>query len=163
MNSFRPPLRSRPVETIPFPVTPMLDMAFQLLAFFILTFQAPTRETRIDLDLPATSAALPVAPSPESHLVTSKDTDVLETDLTVHAESAPNGAMRSLRLGAAAVESVEILEERLRKYRALLDDQPLRIRVIADKRLSYGEAARVIGACAAAGATTIRLPDPRSP
>jgi biopolymer transport protein ExbD len=137
-------------------------MAFQLLAFFILTFQAPTRETRIDLDLPATAAALPVAPSPESRLVASQDTDVLETDLTVHAESDPSGAMRSLRLGAAAVDSVEILEERLRRYRTLLDGQPLRIRVVADPKLRYGDAARVIGACAAAGATTIRLPEPGS-
>ena len=39
-----------------FPVTPMLDMAFQLLAFFVLTFQAPSAETHLDLDLPATPA-----------------------------------------------------------------------------------------------------------
>jgi hypothetical protein len=48
-------------EDVPFPVTPMLDMAFQLLAFFILTFQAPTRETRIDLYLPSAPIALPGA------------------------------------------------------------------------------------------------------
>ena len=45
----------------------MLDMAFQLLAFFVLTFQAPSSETRLDLDLPATPAALPgpgTAPGP---------------------------------------------------------------------------------------------------
>ena len=45
-----------------FPVTPMLDMAFQLLAFFVLTFQAPSAETHLDLHLPATPAALPAAP-----------------------------------------------------------------------------------------------------
>ena len=37
----------------------MLDMAFQLLAFFVLTFREPTAETHLDLDLPATPAALP--------------------------------------------------------------------------------------------------------
>ena len=37
----------------------MLDMAFQLLAFFILTFKSPSAETHVDLDLPATPAALP--------------------------------------------------------------------------------------------------------
>ena len=40
----------------------MLDMAFQLLAFFILTFKAPSAETHIDLHLPATPAALPRRP-----------------------------------------------------------------------------------------------------
>ena len=40
----------------------MLDMAFQLLAFFILTFKAPSAETHIDLYLPATPAALPSGP-----------------------------------------------------------------------------------------------------
>ena len=42
-------------------MTPMLDMAFQLLAFFILTFKAPSAETHLDLDLPATPVALPAA------------------------------------------------------------------------------------------------------
>ena len=117
MTTRRIPLRSRPVETVPFPVTPMLDMAFQLLAFFILTFQAPTRETRIDLDLPATAAALPVAESNETRVVPSNDLDVLETDLTVYAESDGDGDLRSLRLGAVNLARVEVLEERLRKYR----------------------------------------------
>ncbi len=51
--------RPKPPDTVYFPVVPMLDMAFQLLAFFILTFQAPSGESRIDLDLPAAPAALP--------------------------------------------------------------------------------------------------------
>ncbi len=53
--------RYRPTgpDEVAFPVAPMLDMAFQLLAFFILTFKAPSDETHVDLDLPATPAALP--------------------------------------------------------------------------------------------------------
>ena len=53
--------RYRPTgpEEVAFPVAPMLDMAFQLLAFFILTFKPPSDETHVDLDLPATPAALP--------------------------------------------------------------------------------------------------------
>lgn len=163
MTMRRIPLRSRPVDTVPFPVTPMLDMAFQLLAFFVLTFQAPTRETRIDLSLPATAAALPVTDSKNTDIVPSNDVDILETDLTLHADSDGNGALRSLRLGAVEIKGVDVLETRLRKYRKLLDDRPLRIRLIADAKLRYGDAARVIGACSAAGATSIRLPEPGSP
>ena len=56
--------RPGPPDEVFFPVTPMLDMAFQLLAFFILTFKAPSAETHIDLHLPATPAALPRRPGP---------------------------------------------------------------------------------------------------
>jgi hypothetical protein len=41
--------RPGPPDDVMFPVTPMLDMAFQLLAFFILTFKAPSAETHLDL------------------------------------------------------------------------------------------------------------------
>ncbi len=51
--------RPEPPDEVQFPVTPMLDMAFQLLAFFVLTFQAPSGETHLDLDLPAAPLALP--------------------------------------------------------------------------------------------------------
>ena len=54
--------RPGPPDEVFFPVTPMLDMAFQLLAFFILTFKAPSAETHIDLHLPTTPAALPERP-----------------------------------------------------------------------------------------------------
>ena len=57
----RRPGRLETEEEVQFPVTPMLDMAFQLLAFFVLTFQAPTSETHLDLTLPATPAAMPGA------------------------------------------------------------------------------------------------------
>ena len=59
--------RPGPPEEVSFPVAPMLDMAFQLLAFFILTFKAPSAETHLDLDLPATPVALPAASRGEAH------------------------------------------------------------------------------------------------
>ena len=57
-RSYRP----GPPDEVFFPVTPMLDMAFQLLAFFVLTFKAPTAETHIDLHLPATPRPCPRPP-----------------------------------------------------------------------------------------------------
>ena len=61
----------------------MLDMAFQLLAFFILTFKAPSAETHLDLHLPANPVALPAASRGEAHPapVRNVDTD-LENDLS---------------------------------------------------------------------------------
>ena len=94
--------RPGPPEEVSFPVAPMLDMAFQLLAFFILTFKAPSAETHLDLDLPATPVALPAASRGEAHPtpVRNVDTD-LENDLLVRAEADDLGDLKALRLGEA--------------------------------------------------------------
>src|SRR4051812_15284330 len=38
---------------VPLPITPMLDMAFQLLAFFIMTYNPSDLEGQLDLALPS--------------------------------------------------------------------------------------------------------------
>jgi len=143
-----------------FPVTPMLDMAFQLLAFFVLTFQAPSAETHLDLDLPVTPAALPGAAGGEARAGSQKvDTD-LENDLWVRAEADDLGDLKALRLGEAAVPDVAALGDRLRRYAEVLEGRPLRVRLVADDGLRYEEAARVMAACSAAGVASIRLTSP---
>ena len=91
--------RPGPPDEVFFPVTPMLDMAFQLLAFFVLTFKAPSAETHIDLHLPATPAALPRTPLGQARPRPTRavDTD-LENDLLVRAEADDLGDLE----GAAA-------------------------------------------------------------
>jgi hypothetical protein len=139
----------------------MLDMAFQLLAFFILTFQAPSRETRIDLDLPVAAVALPGSPrgSVLRRAPTIEELD-LETDLVVRAEADGRGRLRALRLGETSLSGAEALEDRLRRYGAILEGRPLRVALVADDILGYQEAARLVGACSLAGVATIRLVDP---
>ena len=44
--------RPGPPDEVAFPVTPMLDMAFQLLAFFILTFKPPRPRPTLILTFP---------------------------------------------------------------------------------------------------------------
>ena len=76
--------RPGPPDEVAFPVTPMLDMAFQLLAFFIITFKPPSAETHLDLDLPATPVALPSAsrgnaqPTPARNVDTDLENDLLD-------------------------------------------------------------------------------------
>ncbi|HWE40448.1 MAG TPA: biopolymer transporter ExbD [Isosphaeraceae bacterium] len=160
----RRPRRPRIDEEVPFPITPMLDMAFQLLAFFILTFQAPSLEARIDLYLPTAPAALPGDPAGEAKPAPSRFVDAdLDTDLIVRATADDLGGLKSLKLGAAEVPSPEALGERLKRYRDLLGDRPLRVLLVADDRLRFGPAARLIGACSTAGVTSLRLADPARP
>ncbi|GAC1451591.1 MAG: hypothetical protein NVSMB9_36590 [Isosphaeraceae bacterium] len=148
-------------EEVMFPVTPMLDMAFQLLAFFVLTFQAPSAETHIDLDLPVTPAALPHSAvgeaRPES---TSRVDSDLENDLWVRVESDDLGDLKALRLGEATLPDLATLSNRLRRYAEVLEGRSLRVRLVADDGLRYEEAARVLAACSSAGVASIRLTTP---
>jgi biopolymer transport protein ExbD len=153
--------RPGPPEEVAFPVTPMLDMAFQLLAFFIITFKPPSAETHLDLELPATPVALPAAtlgnaqPTPARNV----DTD-LENDLLIRAEADDLGDLKALKLGEARVPDIATLGKRLRLYAQLLAGKPLRVRLVADDSLRYEPAARIIAACSAAGVTAIRLTPP---
>jgi biopolymer transport protein ExbD len=143
-----------------FPVTPMLDMAFQLLAFFILTFN-PSAETHLDLDLPATPAALPSAPRGEARPLLARHVDSdLENDLLVRAEADELGDLKTLRLGETPLPDLATLGSRLGRYKQLLAGQPLRVRLAADDGLRYEPAARIIAACQTAGVAAIRLTQP---
>jgi biopolymer transport protein ExbD len=155
--------RYRPTgpEEVAFPVAPMLDMAFQLLAFFILTFKPPSDETHVDLDLPATPAALPAKAEgrAQPRFARKVDTD-LENDLLIRAEADDLGDLKALRLGEAAVPDLPTLGRRLRRYTQLLEGRALRVRLVADDRLRYEPAAQLIATCSAAGVATIRLSPP---
>jgi biopolymer transport protein ExbD len=153
--------RPGPPDDVLFPVTPMLDMAFQLLAFFILTFKAPSAETHLDLDLPATPAALPAGAEGKAQPrpVRTVDSD-LENDLLVRAEADDLGDLKALRLGEATVPSLAVLGNRLKRYTQLMEGRPLRVRLVADDRLRYEPAAQIIATCSAAGVATIRLTQP---
>jgi len=152
--------RPGPPEDVMFPVTPMLDMAFQLLAFFILTFN-PSAETHIDLDLPATPAALPSAPRGEAPPMLARNVDSdLENDVLVRAEADELGDLKTLRLGDAPLPDLSALAGRLRRYIQLMDGRPLRVRLAADDRLRYEPAAQIVATCQAAGVAAIRLTQP---
>ena len=148
-------------EEVQFPVTPMLDMAFQLLAFFILTFQSPTSETRLDLYLPTTPVALPGSTRGQARTLPPRRSELdLENDLRIRAEADDLGDLKSLRLGDTPLPDLGALADRLRRYAAVLEGRPLRVRLSADDRLRYEEAARIIGTCNAVGVSSIRLADP---
>ena len=155
--------RPKPPEGVQFPVTPMLDMAFQLLAFFVLTFQAPSAETHLDLDLPASPVALPNSQKARDEAPATRQADTdLENDLWIRAEADELGDLKALRLGDSPLPDLAALGQRLARYVEIMESRPLRVRLVADDRLRYEEAARVVATCSAAGVSTIRLTDPAS-
>lgn len=130
-----------------FPVTPMLDMAFQLLTFFILTFQMPSNESRLDLVLPAAGGAVGSEPGRPGELV-------------VRATADAEGGLASVSLAGVAMGDVEALERRLARHVGLMDGRTVRVRLVGDDGLKYEEAARLIGVMSRAGVGTIRLAGP---
>jgi len=56
----------RPALDVELPITPMLDMTFQLLVFFLFTFRPPALEGQLDFALPGTGSAIaaPAVPVP---------------------------------------------------------------------------------------------------
>ncbi len=150
-------------SSIQFPVTPMLDMAFQLLAFFVLTFQSPSTETRLDLYLPVAPVALPGASTGEARTSPPKRFDLdLEADLKIRAVADDLGDLKSLRFGDAVLPDIPTLASQLARYASVLEGRPLRVRIVADDKLRYEVAARIIGTCNAVGVSSIRLADPSS-
>lgn len=158
--------RPRPPEEVAFPVAPMLDMAFQLLAFFILTFQPASSELRIDLELPIANPTLPRAEGgqakAETKIATVPKIDI-SNDLRITATAGDEGALVSIKLGLADVPDVATLVDRLSRYRKLLDNKPLNVVLMADPRLRYDDAARIIAAAQAAGAEMIHLSESAAP
>ena len=153
--------RPSPPEEVFFPVAPMLDMAFQLLAFFVLTFKAPTAETHLDLHLPTTPAALPAWARGEARPSPSRSVDSdLENDIVIRAIADELGDLKTLKMGEAVVPGIGTLGSRLGRYARLLGKRPLRVRLVADDSLRYEPAARIITACSAAGVASIRLAGP---
>ena len=142
-------------EDVFFPVTPFLDMAFQLLAFFILTFRPPSGETRLDLYLPSTPAALPSSPAGGAGPVDLDDPG-LDADLVVRVAIGPD-RVPAISLGETPIADSDDLQKRLRAYAGLLEDRSLRVRLEAPDSLPYEVAARLIGACSAAGVSSVRL------
>jgi hypothetical protein len=84
----------------------------------------------------------------------------LENDLLVRAEADDLGDLAQLRLGDGILPDLATLGKRLRRYVELLDGRPLRVRLVADDRLRYEPAARIIATCSAAGVAAIRLTQP---
>jgi biopolymer transport protein ExbD len=150
--------RPRVPEDVLFPITPMLDMAFQLLAFFILTFKSPSTETYVDLNLLSGPAVAPYGSQGKSVATRASAIDKdLEDDLVILAQSDERGDLKLLQLGGARLESLDALGVSLRRYARLLRGGALRVHLVADDQLRYEPAMRIIATCSSAGVKSIRL------
>ena len=159
---FRTLKRDAPLDIV-LPITPMLDMSFQLLAFFILTFRPSNAlEGQMDMALPRAGTAKAAAPEQVDPFASS-DTDLdKEAEVTVRVESA-GGGIDAISVADKA-GSAEVKDKA--GLRAKLDDLkrglggPAGVRIAAASRLKYSCLVEIMDTCLAAGFTQIGFAPP---
>ena len=126
------------------PITPMLDMAFQLLTFFILTYHPAPQDVRFAMNLlpaqPATSMEAP-APTPEN-APTDLPAGLRTLPTTLRAQ--PDGTIGRVTFGDNEVQGMEALSKELS---AILKDPTLpfdQALIKVDPKLKYSELIKVI-------------------
>jgi biopolymer transport protein ExbD len=152
-----------PVD-VTLPITPMLDMSFQLLFYFVMTFQsANAMEGHIDMMLPR--GGTPQAKKPDQVDLT-KDSDVdlaQQGEITVEVTSRRgeiNGLTIREKTKSTTVPALKVLRPMLQKVRTEQGGTGTRISILADSRLKYARLIDVMDACLAVGFKTIEFAPP---
>jgi biopolymer transport protein ExbD len=125
----------------------MLDMAFQLLTFFILTFKPPPTEGQVSLRLPPPMPTTQIKNALEAGADTTNTNPVAGVNtLVLTLISSPSGALESLAIGEGPVAGLTALESRLKA--ALDPGNPFdQVIIQVDSRLRYSELMAVIDIC----------------
>lgn len=144
--------RKREQGSVEMNLAAMLDMAFQLLTFFILTFRPAPIEGQLALNLPP--------PVPQTNVESPKATgdqikDVFSMD-TLHLSVAANasGEVNEVKIDSNVVlqgsldpENLAKLDAKLRSTFANSDIAFDRVQIAVDGKLRYGELMKIIDAC----------------
>ncbi|MBY0229388.1 MAG: biopolymer transporter ExbD [Gemmataceae bacterium] len=141
------------------PITPMLDLTFQLLFFFIVGSNPADLEGAMSASLPAGQRggeeriAPPVAEEPR-----------FPTDVTVVLRSGPEGGLSAVSVinlegRDLPMAGLEGLTDHLRKVRPRLGNKD-GLKVRGDGKLTAGDLVAAMDACRAAGFTDIAVMRP---
>ena len=112
-------------------MTPMIDVVFLLIIFFLVSSHLAKQETSVKLDLPEAVSGLEEEPSDISTLIV----NVL-----------PDG---KLRLGASEVNASNLRERFLQRVAS--STQPIRLKVRTDRQVAYEFVEPVLKAASGAG------------
>lgn len=156
------------------PITPMLDMAFQLLAFFIFTYHPSDLEGQMDLSLPSEAASQatkaenvdPTAQSDKKPLDIPADlTVVVDTQL----DGTNNGKVSAINVETRSGKDLldtskepwqQALKNYLTKQQGSVENKEA-IKLQCHGRLKWNSVIEVMDACHAAGFKNISFVPPR--
>lgn len=152
--------KEEPDPGVVLPITPMLDMTFQLLTFFIFTYHPSALEGQMEFNLPA-SGEVKAKNVEDVDPTRPSDTEVnLPSEVTVVVRTARDGINDGTvsqiaiqqREGEATVQDMEALGQYLDKLRQneMLSNKD-DIKIQADGRLKYAAVVQVMDTCVKAG------------
>ena len=136
------------------PITPMLDMAFQILAFFVFTYHPSGLEGQMELNLPALGEAKAKDPSEVDPKAQSEDALELPSEVTIIVNTQPQGATMGdisvmsvqQREGNRTIGSLEQLQDHLKQIHGTLQNKN-DIKIQADSRLKWARVVEVMDVC----------------
>ena len=160
--------KSEAAPEVNLPITPMLDMAFQLLTFFIFTYHPSGLEGQMDLNLPSEKTAAAkdkeqmrpdTAPDKAQDLVPPSD---LTVNVRTQQDGATKGEMSALTLeqasGQKPVDNLKALEAELSEARKTTPNDAIKIQ--GDGKLKWSEVVKVMDVCRKAGFNNISFVPP---
>ena len=147
--------KGEPGLEVELPITPMLDMAFQLFAFFVFMYHPSALEGQMQLNLPAAGEAK-AASEAEVDPKAQSETDIkLESELTVIIRTQKDGINDSVPSNylvqtpqgmSQAMKTLDELENYLVKAKGSLTNQD-DVKIQADGRLKYSFVMQVMDVC----------------
>jgi biopolymer transport protein ExbD len=141
------------VPQVELPITPMLDMTFQLLTFFIFTYHPSAVEGQMDFSLPAASAEVQPLP-PQVIYVPGDDQSRLTIVLKAQHDGIADGALSLVLLqnpgGEVPFRNLDELSRYLQEQRAAYGATPT-IQIQAESKLKYAWVAGAMDSCLKAG------------
>jgi biopolymer transport protein ExbD len=149
---------SREPSRVEVAVTPMLDMTFQLLFFFILNYHPSALEGQMSMALPNDKQEAKALKPEDVKTGSDPEDNTLPADLTVNVKTQNdgynNGTISQLtvvgRDGEKPVKDLDGLKSYLESVKESLTNKE-DIKIQGDSRLAWGEVIRVMDVCTKAG------------
>jgi biopolymer transport protein ExbD len=140
--------KRRKQEDVTLNLAAMLDMAFQLLTFFILTFKPAPIEGQIDLRLPPPQPITNVNAKQQAGSNTN-NTDPVQgvNSLIISIFPTPSGQIGSMAIGEGNVASLPQLESRLKEVLADPGSPFDQVVIQVGSGLHYENLMKVIDVC----------------
>ena len=153
--------RRKPPGEVQMNLAAMLDMAFQLLAFFILTFRPAPVEGHVQLHMPPAVPQTDVNQSTDTNSSTGGETSAFVETLELYIMADNRGQVTAINVGQQTVVAGRLTGDALGKLNANLrsnfgiQESPYeRIQLHVDRRLHYDALMKIVDVC-----TRQTLPD----
>ncbi len=140
--------RKRPMlEGIELNLAAMLDMAFQLLMFFILTFNPAEIESQVAAYVPApepvTQPKIAEKTETESNIIQASHSD----SVVITVEGSPEGKIKNLAVGGKIVDDLAGLNATIHNAICYQEGKCDQLIVQVDANLHYEELMQVVDIC----------------